>query len=79
MASRIAKLIKGQDIQAKQLASIQRGCVRTVHTNALRVEKEVTAKQIVKRGPSLPLAKASGDVDKETLEAPALLLLRMFP
>ena len=79
MASRIAERIKGQDNQAGQHASIQRGCVRTVHTNALRVEKEVTAKQIVKRSPSLPLAKASGDVDKETLEAPALLLLRMFP
>ena len=86
MASRIAERIKGQDNQARQHASIQRGCVRTVHTNALRVEKEVTAKQIVYRASSLslallllrmfpcvPWANASGEMEKERLQAAGLL------
>ena len=93
MASRIAKLIKRQDAQEKQVALIPRKSVRTVRTNALGVEREVTAKQIarrfllilllilflVKRGPSVPLATASGKVDKKPLQAPALLLLCLFP
>ena len=44
MASRIAKLIKGQDqAQGEQVALIPIKNVRTVCTNALGVGREVTA------------------------------------
>ena len=90
MASRIAKLIKGQDqAQGEQLAVMPRKCVRTVCTNALGVGREVTAKPIagrfllllllilfvVKRGPSVSFAKASGSVREPAVESPPTPLI----